>query len=464
MKSIRNFLIIVLLSVICLVNFVAALHGYQRSMQQADQLITQQLRDAGQLLLQLYEIPATDPENESNQTHFGRQPKPASHAGLGDDLLFQIWRDNQLIALSSNAPQQRFAEARSAGAPQRFYRGKQWRYEFVHQPPLDMIVAQNNDRYTQLIETMIVESILPIIWVLPFIGILIWLIVKRGLGPLRNLAKRLQQRGDNDLSPIENHHYPEEITGVATAINQLMQRLELAFERERRFAADAAHELRTPLAGLKVNLHNLVQQAQQDQSNESLETIWALEAGVDRMSHSIEQILALHRFSPEQFNTHLESIELVPLVQECIAESYTLINQRAQTIELISSPCNVRGDRFALTTVVRNLIDNACKYTPQGGKLIVSVGTRQKVIFIRVEDSGPGIPEREQQRVTSRFYRVGGDSHHSGIVGSGLGLSIIESITQLHRGQLSLSRSEQLGGLCAQVEIPVDPRDQKASL
>ena len=457
MKSIRNFLIVVLLSVICLVNFSGALHGYQRSVEQADQLLAKQLQDKGELLLALYQQLLLPTPCQGACAAAASAPASTSSIWLnelfGSEVLFQIWRAGQLEAHSNNAPLQHFAE-QTAARPlklERYYQGLQWQYQFVERGELQLIIAQDHDRYAGLIEQMIVDSILPIIWVLPLIALLIWLIVNHGLRPLYRLAGILRLRNDQDLSALDERAYPDEIGTVVTAINQLLGRLQAAFKRERRFAADAAHELRTPLAALKVNLHNL----RQSGSDNPEQTIDDLETSVDRMSHSIEQILALHRFSPEQLNSHLQRFDLTELVRECIAECYPLVEKKRQTIGLQGGHCAISGDHFALSALVRNLIDNASKYTPEQGQIQLTVQRTERAVSLTVEDSGPGIERDQRQQVTGRFYRVGGDRHSSGVVGSGLGLSIVESVTQLHSGQLSLGCSDQLGGLCCRIELPV---------
>lgn len=452
MKSIRNFLIVVLLSVICLVNFVGALHGYQRSMSTAELLLSRQLQDKGELLLAFHRQ-----SDKKNITDNGLTIELEQlEQWFEDDLLFQIWHGETLLKRSENAPQQPFAEysQQRLATQQRYYRGTQWHYEFVVDEPLVLVVAQQQGHYSNLVETMIVESILPIIWVLPIIGLLIWWVVKYGLSPLHRLAAILRLRNDRDLTALNQSHYPVEISTVVVAINQLLARLQLALGRERRFAADAAHELRTPLAALKVNLHNLRRDL--TSSPEQRQTIMdALESSVDRMSHSIEQILALHRFSPEQFTSNVQLCDLTQLARDSIAECYPLIENKQQSIALQGSSCEIDGDKFGLSTLLRNLIDNASKYTPVAGQITVTVTRDSDQVILTVEDSGPGIAEDQRPQVTARFYRVGGDRHRSGVTGSGLGLSITESIAQLHGGELSLQRSTKLGGLCCKITFPV---------
>jgi two-component system sensor histidine kinase QseC len=286
------------------------------------------------------------------------------------------------------------------------------------------------------------------------IGALIWLIVGLGLKPLRTLAATLQSRRAGELQPVASDGYPQELGVVITSVNQLMERLAEAFAREQRFAADAAHELRTPLAAIKISLHNLAQQGGIDR-----ETLQNLTRSIDRMSDSIEQILALHRFTPEQLKAASTRCDLRQLAQAAIIDLYEACRAKQQSIELeADAPVIVEGGEFALQTLLRNLIDNASKYTPAGGSILLSVTPRDGEACIAIDDSGPGIPEADHQRVFDRFYRVGGDRHASGVVGSGLGLSIIAQIVRLHGGHVALQRSPQLGGLRVEILLPVFSR------
>lgn len=440
MKSIRVFLIIVLLSSICLVNFIAALHGYHSGMNRADALLDRELAEAARTLEQLARHRAEAPVDI-----------------FGENSLYQVWSADSLLLRSSIAPDTPLADSRPDFHTLN-YRGLRWRILVATAPAIDgwIVIGQRYDIYTGLVEQMIIESIAPVIWVLPLLGLLIWLIVSRGLSPLKKLATVLSQRKQADLAPVATAGYPAELAVVVTSINNLLRRLAAAFAREKRFSADAAHELRTPLAAVKVSLHNLRQEQQLDEEN-----IAELEAGIDRMSHSIEQILSLYRLTPEKFHDASASCDLEALAQEVIVDLYDRFNARQQKIGLQSTTANtgVEGDDFALQTLLRNLLLNAGNYTPEGGEIAVTLAASGNGINLVVEDSGPGIEPGEYHRVLDRFYRAGGDQHSSGVSGCGLGLSIVDHIVKLHQGRLTLSRSATLGGLAVTVWLPLRQPD-----
>lgn len=433
MRSIRAYLILALVATIFLANFVAAFHGYHRSIAAGDRLMDKQLIEMAQSLEQFSPADSAPPVNL-----------------FGDSRLYQI-RDTsmRLLFRSANAPLEPIA-AFVPGYNFASYNGLRWRIYVLRDTHDRWIVAgQRSDLYTRLVEQMVLESILPIIWVLPVIALLVLLIVGIGLQPLKKLAGTLQQRRPGELTPVERSGYPAELTVVVASINELLGRLTDAFEREQRFAADAAHELRTPLAAIKINLHNLGSEQHLDR-----DALRQLEDSVDRMGHSIEQILTLYRFSPERLLAAATRCNLRQLAQQAIIDLHDGCVAKRQTIELDAQPIEVEGNEFALLALLRNLIDNAVKYTPAGGAIRVAILDANGAAQIKVEDSGPGIPATDYQRVFDRFYRVGGDRHASKVVGSGLGLSIVEHIVNLHGGQVALGKSS-LGGLEVEITLPI---------
>lgn len=441
MKSIRLYLVLALLSTICLSNFIVAVHGYRKSMAAGDHLLDKQLIEMAQALEQLN----------------AAKVAPPLHL-YGDGKLFQIWdADEHLLYRSATAPTTPLGLL-TPGYHFASHAGLRWRvYVFYDAPRRHWIVAgQRQDLYAHLIERMVLQSTLPIIWVLPIIGLLIWLVVGSGMRPLVTLAATLQQRRAGELNAVDRSGYPAELAVVITSVNQLMERLAEAFDREQRFAADAAHELRTPLAAIKVSLHNLAREAQLARgSDEVSRSLNELTRSVDRMGHSIEQILALYRFTPEQLLAASTQCDLRKLAQAVIIDLYDACRARQQTIELEADAATVEGSEFALQTLLRNLIDNASKYTPIGGNILLTVQPRNGYAHIAVEDSGPGIPAADYKRVFDRFYRVGGDRHASPVIGSGLGLSIVQHIVRLHGGRITLLHSERLGGLRIEIELPM---------
>ena len=176
---------------------------------------------------------------------------------------------------------------------------------------------------------------------------------------------------------------------------------------------------------------------------------------IERMVHIIEQLLDLYRTTPEQFMAHFTEIDLYNLAQQVISNQWSHIEAKNQQLELQGSPCLLTGDQFTLEILIKNLIDNANKYTPVGGSLFISVSEHDGFAELCVEDSGTGIPEAFYQRVFERFYRVNGDQNNTMVIGCGLGLSIVQHIVELHGGKISLSPSRFSSGLKVTVSLPI---------
>lgn len=432
MKSIRRYLVVITLSVICLSNFSAALHGYRDSLAAADLLLDHHVTEKLNTLLELIQVHDVMP------------------AQLFDEnTLYQVWQSNSLIASSDQAPRELFV-----AVDQEFhdvsYQGRRWRAigETIGEQDVQVIVASRLDTYSALTENILLRAIVPIIWILPVVGLLVWLVIKAGMKPLSQLANSISHREANDFNLLENKSYPGELTPIVLALNNLFYRLEQTFEREKRFSADAAHELRTPLAVFKVNLYNLAKAVG------DTEELNSLRHAADRMEHSIEQLLALHRVSHDATAQAWQPVDLYKVAQEVIAETYEVVAARQQTIELNGSQAWVLAETIPLSIMLRNLIDNASKYTPVKGTIHITVEEYNGCSNLLIEDSGPGIPESEYPRVMDRFYRVGGDRHHSQVVGSGLGLSIVSFVAELFKGNIYFSNSSTLGGLAVKLSFP----------
>jgi two-component system, OmpR family, sensor histidine kinase QseC len=448
-RSIRLFLCVVLVSVICLSNFIAALQGYRSSLAAAEELIELQIMEKGQFLSSLIQ---------------GSISLPADI--FDEKTYFQVWRGGELLDSSSNAPSSILIDARD-GHHFVSFNGRRWRMwvfsinvtnaernEIIGstvKAPIEMItivIAQRGDLYFRLTESILLKAIYPIIWVLPIIGLLVWGIVTFGLRPLSRLANVLNDRVVEDFSALDSREYPDEMHSIVRSLNQLFDRLREAFNRERRLSADAAHELRTPLAALKIGLHNMKASATEDKNLDRLQS------SVDRMGHSVEQILTLHRMSSEVSHGEMSDCDIQLIARDTIAGMFSQFEARRQHIELDAESTMLYGDAFSLSVLIRNLIDNAGKYTPESGTVRVTVSKLAGAVRLFVEDSGFGIPIAERERVLERFYRVSGDRHSSGIEGSGLGLSIVSSIVRLHEGKLRLTQSEALGGLGVEIVFP----------
>jgi two-component system sensor histidine kinase QseC len=434
-NSIRVFLVVVILAVITLFYFIAALRGYQSSMLEADRLFDKQLLDTARVIANIH------------------TEHTARNIGSDASLAFQVWRDERLLAASRNAPEAPIA-ARAPGFDYNNFAGYRWRTAAYFDSASGnwILVADRTDLRYSLAENVILESLFPTLAGLPVVGLLIWLIVSGGLRPLRALARELGSKQPDDLSPLAATAPKRELEQIIASTNGLLQRLETSLLRERQFASDAAHELRTPISALKLQAYNL---AQSPAAGPDRGLIEELQGTVERLEHIVEQILDLYRSSPDQYNAQFESLDLSALAREVLAEEYGAFEDKGQLLEFQGQPCTIAGDRFALKTLLRNLLSNANKYTPREGRVLVTVARRGDNVRLSVEDSGPGIPADLHASIFERFYRVGRDRHPSGEPGCGLGLAIVRRLVDLHRGEIMVGRSAFATGAAFHVDLPL---------
>ena len=436
MNSIRVFLVAVILAVITLFYFIAALRGYQSSMLEADRLFDKQLLDTARLIANLH------------------TEDTAGNLGHDASMAFQVWRGEQLLASSRNAPETAISVL-EPGFDYGNFDGYRWRTAAYFDSARGnwILVADRTDLRFALAENVILESLFPTLAGLPIVGLLIWVIVSGGLRPLRALAGELAGKQPDDLSPLAIAAPKQELEQIVASCNGLLERLQTSLLREKQFASDAAHELRTPISALKVQVYNLAQERSTERGADA-GLVGELEQTVERLEHIVEQILDLYRSSPDQFNASFEPLDLSSLAREVLAEEFAAFDRKGQQLEFQGQPCRIAGDRFALKTLLRNLLSNANKYTPRGGQVLVTVAERGDTVRLTVADSGPGIPQDQYQSVFARFYRIGRDRHPSGETGCGLGLAIVKRLVELHRASISITPSGLATGAAFHVDLP----------
>ncbi|MDX2426107.1 MAG: ATP-binding protein [Cycloclasticus sp.] len=439
MKSIRTYLLLALLATIISVTFLSLLEGYRSSLSKTDSLFDERLKNLASIIV---------------HANHDTSPRIDRFVSLEPTVFFQIWsNDGILIARSSNAPVYTlYSGAYAEGFHDVNFEAFRWRTFVLWDTLLNrwVITGERIDLRYEIADNIVLSAIMPTVLAIPVAALIIWFAVGFGLKPLRELTKQLSHKQADDLSPIVVQNTPEEISQLVLTTNDLLQRLNAAFMREQQFSADAAHELRTPISALKVQLHNVL-------TNSAIadEDIQPLKEGVERMGHVVEQILALYRYSPDQALQQMVEVDLVVVGQTIIANEYNKFDTKHQYISLIGDKQGlVKGSPFALESLLQNLILNANKYTPEHGKIIVSVDVKDAHVLLTVEDSGPGIDKKDYDRVFERFYRVDGDQHASGTLGCGLGLAIVQHIAIMHHATISLGLSPTLGGLKISLQFP----------
>lgn len=315
--------------------------------------------------------------------------------------------------------------------------------------PILLQVAETRNKRNALSSRIISGVTLPQFTVIPLAVLLVWFGLSRGIAPLNRLGSAIRRRLPTDLSPIPTSGVPEEVKPVIHAFNDMMARLEQNLQSQQRFIADAAHQMRTPLTGLKMQTELALTETDPENMRTLLRQI---AESTDRAAHLISQLLALARAEASHEKTHaIERVDLEALAREVTLEWVSCAMEKKIDLgfEGTGWPLQVDGNALLLRELIVNLIDNAVKYTPRGGR--VTVRTRaSEFAVLEVEDDGPGIPESERDLIFERFYRVLGNE----APGSGLGLAIVREIAELHRGSVQLKPGPDGRGTLAQAIFP----------
>jgi two-component system OmpR family sensor kinase len=366
------------------------------------------------------------------------QPEPPDDGDPDNDVLIEIWNtDGQLVY--PEHPTVTLAQPTEMGFSHAIVGGAGWRIYAVRQPGRLVEIAQPMAARQRLAASFTVRAILPFFLLIPFLIVLIWFVVGRALRPLDRVARALGDRSPQLLEPVAVMGLPQEIKPLITALNALLGRLEHALRAQRDFIADAAHELRSPLTALRLQL----QLAERARTDDQRATAFAkLHERLDRSTHLIEQLLTLAREEPRTPSSPVGDINLAELVRQVAFDHTALAQHRGISLEGRADvePLLVRGQRESLRVMLGNIVDNAVRYTTAGGLVRIVAGLDGVHPQIRVTDTGPGIPEAERARVFDRFYRREGSAGS----GSGLGLAIVRTIAQHHQCRVELE--DRVGG------------------
>lgn len=386
-------------------------------------------------------------EHELEDEHGAKVPRQYKHERK---IAFQVWdRKDRLLLRSASAPASRL-QSRSEGYGDAVIDGKRWRI-FSRWDESRHYLVQVGERYElrdELAESVASHLLHPLYFALPALALLIWLAVGAGLAPLAGVAREVGRRAPDNLAPLDEASAPREISPLIGALNALFDRLRTSLEQERRFTADAAHELRTPLAAVKTQAQVAIGATADAERTRALANVVA---GTDRASRLVEQLLVLARLDPQTALPPGQTVDLQALAQQGVAESAPAAAGKGIEVGLApGAAAPVAGDAVLLAVLLRNLLDNAVRYTPPGGEVEVSVRPVDGGVSLTVVDNGPGIPEAERGQVFERFHRVLG----SGEAGSGLGLSIVRRIADLHRAGVSLEAGPGGRGLRVEVSFP----------
>lgn len=431
MTSIRNRLLLWLCAGLSAGILAAAGLLYLQAREEANQIFDYQMK----------QLAASLPSQPFEPLSSGRPSQPDTEK----DIVIQIWSDSGLRIYHSHE-RMALPQRVELGFSTVRTRGGWWRVYSAQQGNTVVQVAQPLSARREVAADMALRTVAPLLVLFPFLGVLVWVTVGRGLAPVRQVAADVQSRDAASLAPIADAGLPQEILPLTHALNDLLARLEHALDAQRAFVADAAHELRTPLTALKLQ----IQLAERAEGEAARAAAFAeLKQGFERAMHLVQQLLTLARQEPGASRTVREPVELAALARSVVSDLAPGAALRGTDVGVAANAAaQVDGDPDALRILLNNLVENAIRYTPDGGRVDVSIHATPEACSVRVEDTGPGIAQQELDRVFDRFYRVPGTR----VAGSGLGLAIVKRIADAHGAKVALTNTGN--GLRAEVIFP----------
>lgn len=461
-SSIRKFLLIYLLLAIALTTTLTAIGNYYLDQQDIQDhldtlmavsalsyqaMLGDDIHDRPLLKIQknLEDIPQKVEAYYPKPRFF--EPPPDYYL---DKFNFQVWADDGRLLLHSPSAPKTPLNGKMDGFSDN---PQNWRVFSTYNPiaKLRTVVAERYDARSELGKRIAQDDIYIMLLTFPLSGLLIWIIIGRGLKSLGRIAQEVANRAPSHLEQVNIKEVPNEIKPLIDELNKLFFRLKEGFEREKRFTADAAHELRTPLAAIKTQAQVALNSNGIEDKNIALQK---LIGSVNRSTHIIQQLLTMNKLVPEAASaTDLDNVDLTRITREILAmlAPAAIENQIELEFESADNIPSFTGNSTAIGILIRNLVDNAIRYSNIHGHVIVRVYQQQHEIVLEVRDNGPGIPIELQSRVFERFFRILGNKS----TGSGLGLAIVQQICTLHNGRIVLETPSEGTGLIVKVFFPI---------
>ena len=452
MSSIRRRTLVLVLGLMLLGTLLVTLFNYFDSAHEIEEVYDAQLAHTARMLQGVMRVPVQDSERDSLYAAFNAALEHAGQRMPGhpyeSKLAFQVWSPaGEVLVRSAAAPPldtPPVAEGYST-----FDLGRhQWRGFLLKDPQRGLLIwtGERDDVRQELIDSIVRHTLYPNLLGSLALAALLWWAIGWGLAPLRNMAEVIRGRHADSLEPLQLDPLPSELAPMQAALNRLLAQIDLVLERERRFIADAAHELRTPLAVLKVHAQNATQAQDDDERRQSLHY---LIGGIDRATRVVNQLLTMARIEPMLGKPERAQVDLQALVRETLAEltPWVLRQGLELSLEVGEGDFHLAADAATVGIALQNLVTNAVNFSPAGGRVRVVLSGEGERVALQVEDQGPGIAEEDLQRVFERFHSR---NNHQG---AGLGLAIVRRIAEQHGGAIRLSNLAA-GGLRATLELP----------
>ncbi|OIN93360.1 MAG: two-component sensor histidine kinase [Comamonadaceae bacterium CG1_02_60_18] len=366
-------------------------------------------------------------------------------------VAFQVFHEGALVLRSANAGSAPMSTKTRGFSTVELTDQKQWRVFGAQgsEGDVQVFVAEQVKSRDSILWAVLKGVLTPLMYALPLLAVVGWLAVRQGLAPLRHLSSALAQRQPQALEPVTLQDLPSEIQPVVQSLNALFERIGRMMASERRFTADAAHELRTPIAAIRMQAQ-VALAAGDDTATREHALAYTL-AGCDRATHLVEQLLTLSRLESSSASAPTGTVDVSAVTRRVAADLALAALGRAQDLVLeADAPCPIAADDMLTSVLVRNLLDNAMRYSPAGAHVQVAVSCTDTHVMLQVDDSGPGLSDANMAKLGERFFRVLGTEQ----TGSGLGWSIVRRIAAVYQAQVAVQRSDRLGGLCISVRWP----------
>lgn len=437
MKSLRVRLLFAMLAILAATALLMGALTYRNVLAETEALFDYQLQQMALSLRDQGEIAS-------------EQAGPLADEQL--DFVIQIWSVDGR-AIYASRPHSELPARALLGLADVSAGGRTWRTFSVATRSRVIQVAQPEQIRQRLAAASALHTVSPLVLVAPLMGLVVWWLAAAALKPLHRVAADVQQRDEQSLAPLAAQGLPDEVAPLVIALNALLARLDASLGVQRAFVADAAHELRSPLTALKLQLEVLRRSASAEERESAGRS---LGAGIDRAARLVEQLLVLARTEPGAKAVPFTPVDLNEITRQAIAETVSFARTRNTELELdADAPATIDGDAAALGAMVRNLVDNAVRYSPRGARVHVRVGDERGAPTLEVNDAGPGIASADRERVFDRFYRRATDEP-----GSGLGLAIVRGVATSHGAEVTLGESP-LGGL--RVSVRFDRKSRHAN-
>lgn len=437
MISLKKQLVVWLIVLLTIVGVLAGGISYDLARNDASALLDQQLRLVARSIDEGSQL-------ASMQSGFKREGEEE----MERDFVIQVWYEDKPVRTSR--PDFSLPRAQSTGFSNMMEKYGTWRAYTIVYPNRTVQVSQSNRVRSEIAASAAMRASTPIAGLIPLLWLLVAFGVRHFLKPLDAVTNAATARDASSLDPLPLAGIPQEILPLIIEMNALLYRLKEALESQRQFVSNAAHELRTPLAAMQLQIENLLQ----NQSPQDLNLrVGELVSGVQRASHLVNQLLKMARFEAKRQSVRTE-VDLGEIIKSCIADFVPLAERKHIDLGMLrDDKCNIVSNADDLRILFNNLLDNAIRYIPEGGRIDVSLIHAETRTIVEISDNGPGIPESLLPRVFDRFFRASGQETD----GSGIGLAIVKAIADRESAEIRLCNREDGSGLVARIAFPMYP-------